>query len=111
MTFKAAATLLAAAALALALPGAGADGPGKAKARACTPCHGALGISVQPETPNLAGQPRAYLVAQLDAYRRGKRTHEQMTVMAKSLSDADIAELAEWFSSIAVQAKEPGSTP
>ena len=104
---QAAAAWLAAAAAALSPASEGADTPGKAKARTCTPCHGALGMSVQPDAPHLAGQPRAYLAAQLRAYRSGKRAHEQMAVIAKSLSDADIAELAEWFSSIAVEAKEP----
>lgn len=109
MTRAAAAVLLAAAAAALAPAGAGAEPPGKAKARMCAPCHGALGISTQPDAPHLAGQPRTYLAEQLRAYRGGKRSHEQMAVIAKSLSDADIAELAEWFSSIAVEAKEPAA--
>ena len=106
---RAAAGLLAAAAWALAPPALAAESPGKAKARACTPCHGAIGISVQPDAPHLAGQPRAYLAAQLRAYRSGKRAHEQMAVIAKPLSDADIDQIAEWFSSIAVEAKEPPS--
>lgn len=104
---KAAAAFLAAAVSAFAPAGEGAESPGKAKARACAPCHGAVGISVQPDAPHLAGQPRGYLVEQLRAYRSGKRVHEQMAVIAKPLTDADIAELAEWFSSIAVEAKEP----
>ena len=107
MSRKAVAAVLAAAASALAPAGAGAETAGKAKARACVPCHGALGISVQPDAPHLAGQPRAYLAEQLRAYRSGKRVHEQMAVIARPLSDADIAELAEWFASIAVEAKEP----
>lgn len=104
---RAAAVVLAVAATALSPASEGADPPGKAKARTCTPCHGALGLGVQPDAPHLAGQPRTYLMAQLRAYRDGKRAHEQMAVIAKTLSDADIAELAEWFSSIAVEAKEP----
>ena len=75
------------------------------KARVCTPCHGPQGISVQPDAPNLAGQPRAYLAAQLAAYRSGKRSHEQMSVVAKALSDADVRELADWYGSIAVEVK------
>lgn len=75
------------------------------KARVCAPCHGPQGISVQPDAPNLAGQPRAYLAAQLAAYRSGKRSHEQMGVVAKTLSDADVRELADWYASIAVEAK------
>ena len=104
---KAFATALAVALPALALPGAGADSSQPAKSRLCTPCHGPLGISVQPDAPNLAGQPRGYVVAQLEAFRSGKRAHAQMTLIAKSLTDAEILELAEWFSAIAVEAKPP----
>ncbi len=80
--------------------------PGRAKARACAICHGALGISSQPDAPNLAGQPEIYLSAQLKAYRSGKRTHEVMNVIAKPLTDLDIAELAGWYASIVVEARE-----
>lgn len=80
---------------------------GRAKAQACTPCHGAFGASVLPDAPSLAGQSEIYLAAQLKAYRNGKREHEVMSVMARSLSDADIANLAAWFSSIAVEVKPP----
>ena len=84
------------------------DGPpGRAKARACAVCHGALGIGTQPDAPNLAGQPEIYLREQLKAYRSGRRAHEVMNVIAKPLTDADIAELAAWFASIAVEAREP----
>jgi len=58
-----------------------------------------------PDAPNLAGQPRPYLVSQLKAFRGGKRQHEVMSVIAKPLTDDDIELLADWFSSIAVEAK------
>lgn len=77
---------------------------GKAKAASCAMCHGPQGIAVAPDTPNLAGQPASYLSEQLKAYRGGTRKHEIMTLMAKPLSDADIANLASWFSSIKVEA-------
>ena len=80
---------------------------GKAKAAACTVCHGPLGIAVAPDTPNLAGQPESYLAAQLKAYRGGARKHEIMSLMAKPLTDADIANLAAWFSSVKVEATAP----
>lgn len=80
---------------------------GKAKARACAVCHGPIGISVQPDAPNLAGQPELYLAAQLRAFRSGERRQEVMTLMAKPLTDDDIANLAAWYSSIRVEAKAP----
>jgi len=81
--------------------------PGRLKAQMCATCHGPLGVSVAPDAPHLAGQPRIYLEAQLKAFRAGTRKHEVMNVIAKPLSDADIGDLAEWFASIAVEAKPP----
>jgi cytochrome c553 len=94
--------------VAAASPATAADAAlGKAKAAACSACHGPQGIAVAPDAPNLAGQPAMYLGAQLRAYKSGKRRHEVMTLMAKPLSEADIDNLAAWFSSIAVEAKAP----
>jgi cytochrome c553 len=81
---------------------------GRQKAQACSVCHGPLGISMAPDAPHLAGQPAIYLAAQLRLYRSGERKHEVMSVMAKGLSDEDIAHLAAWFSSLRVEVKPPG---
>ena len=94
------AAMLAAVALA-----AEPDAPGKRKAQACATCHGNMGLATAPDTPSLAGQPRTYLVAQLKAFRSGKRPHEVMAVIAKPLSDADIEALAEWYASIEVEVR------
>jgi cytochrome c553 len=80
---------------------------GKKKAQMCSVCHGAIGISAVPDAPNLAGQPEIYLSNQLRAYRSGERRHEVMTVIAKPLSDDDIANLAAWFSSVRIEAGAP----
>ena len=81
---------------------------GRTKAQMCTPCHGTNGLAVAPNTPHLAGQSEPYLVDQLKAYRSGKRAHEVMGVVAKPLTDADIADLAAWFASLEiVLRKEP----
>ena len=80
---------------------------GETKARSCAVCHGPLGVAIAPDTPNLAGQPERYLSEQLKAYRSGKRSHEVMSLMAKPLSDDDIAGLAAWFASIKVEALAP----
>jgi cytochrome c553 len=66
-----------------------------------------FGISVLPNAPNLAGQPESYLAEQVKAYRSGKRSDETMSVVAKALSDADIADVSAWFASIAIEAKPP----
>jgi cytochrome c553 len=80
---------------------------GKAKAQTCSVCHGPLGVSVAPDAPNLAGQPEVYLSTQLRAYRSGERRHEVMTLVAKPLSDDDIANLSAWFSSVRIEARAP----
>jgi cytochrome c553 len=80
---------------------------GRAKARMCVVCHGEFGVSVLPNAPNLAGQPEAYLAEQLKAYRSGRRSNEMMSVISKPLTDAEIADLAAWFASIAIEAKPP----
>jgi cytochrome c553 len=95
------------AALLAASTGALADPlPGKAKANACAVCHGPLGVGVLADTPNLAGQPERYLAEQLKAFRSGKRNHEVMSIVAKPLNDADIADLAAWFASLQVEVRE-----
>ncbi len=79
---------------------AGDAAAGKAKAAVCAGCHGANGISANPLWPNLAGQKDAYLVKQLKAFRDGSRKDPMMTPMAKPLSDADIENLAAFYSSL-----------
>ncbi|QJR10241.1 hypothetical protein DSM104443_01295 [Usitatibacter rugosus] len=91
--------------LVAALSGAAAAAPPE-KARLCVACHGVEGLSVQPDAPNLAGQPEIYVRDQLRAYRSGKRTHEVMGVIAKPLTDAEIAELAAYYSAIAIELKK-----
>jgi cytochrome c553 len=87
-----------------------ADDPvaGRAKADAvCSLCHGPLGVSVLPNAPNLAGQQAIYLNEQLRNYRSGKRQNEVMNLIAKPLTDLEIAQLAAWFSAIKVTAEAP----
>ena len=91
------------AALLLATANAGLAGDidaGKTRSASCVGCHGANGISANPLWPNLAGQKRAYLVKQLKAFRDGSRSDPMMTPMAKPLSNADIENLAAYYSSL-----------
>ncbi len=78
---------------------------GRQKAQLCAACHGPMGLASMPNTPNLAGQPEQYLAEQLKAYRSGKRVNEQMSLLAKPLSDAEIANVSAWYASIQVQIK------
>ncbi len=79
---------------------AGDAAKGKAKSVTCQACHGANGISMIPNYPNLAGQKELYLVDAIKAYRDGTRKNPVMTPMAAALSDDDIANLAAYFSSL-----------
>ncbi|WP_310613781.1 cytochrome c [Limnohabitans sp.] len=76
---------------------------GQVLAGACSVCHGVQGLSMAPNTPNLAAQPSMYLEEQLKNYRSGQRKHEVMAVMAKPLSNSDIENLAAWYSSLKIQ--------
>jgi cytochrome c553 len=80
---------------------------GRAKAQMCMVCHGPVGVSTAPDAPHLAGQPAIYLSAQLRAYRAGERKHEVMGVIARTLTDDDIDNLAAWYASIQIEAVEP----
>lgn len=73
---------------------------GKALSAQCAACHGAAGISHSPLWPNLARQKAAYLEKQLKDFRSGVRKDPMMTMMAKPLSDEDIANLAAYFESL-----------
>jgi cytochrome c553 len=106
----AAAALAAAAFSALLTPGTAAAqdaAAGRRKAVACQTCHGLDGIAKLPDAPHLAGQPAGYLVRELNAYRSGTRRNEVMSVVAKSLSDDDIRDLAAWYASIPIEARVP----
>lgn len=82
---------------------AGDAAAGKAKAAVCAACHGPAGISLVPMYPNLAGQKEAYIVSSLKAYKAGQRQGGLSAVMqgqAAALSDADMNNLAAYFSSL-----------
>jgi len=73
----------------------------------CTTCHGKDGVGLTPDAPHIAGQPAMYLQSQLRAFRNGTRKHEVMAVIAKMLSDEDIAALAAWYSSVKLEVRLP----
>lgn len=73
----------------------------------CMTCHGREGRSTMTFIPNLAGQRKAYLVAELHAFRDSlrpdrasagrSRSHNMMTRQGRYLSDAEIENLAAYF--------------
>ena len=97
--------------LAVAFASSAAAGDAKAgrkSATACQTCHGMDGLSKLPEAPNLAGQVEIYLVKALGEYRDGTLRNEVMNVVAKPLSDTDIANLAAYYAAIQIEVLPPG---
>jgi cytochrome c553 len=90
-------------------PSVGADlTAGRAKAETvCQTCHGLDGVATAAMVPNLSGQQEEYLAIQLEAYRAGTRQHAQMSIVAQALTDADIENLARWYSNIKVTVEPP----
>ena len=80
---------------------------GRDKSVQCATCHGKDGIAVQPDAPNLAGMSAIYTEAQLKAFKSGERQHQQMSIIASSLSEEDISDLSAWYASIEVTATLP----
>ncbi|MFL5413636.1 MAG: c-type cytochrome [Myxococcales bacterium] len=78
-----------------------AAGKRKAAETLCTMCH--LGeFAGQNEVPRVAGQHPEYVVRQLKAFRSKARTNDAgtMTAVAKTLSDEDIGNLAQYLASL-----------
>ncbi len=73
---------------------------GEELAKKCTACHGAKGISSNPQWPILAGQQPAYLGAQLKAFKKGSRKNPVMENMVNNLSEEDFNNLAAYFASL-----------
>ncbi|MCB2101544.1 MAG: c-type cytochrome [Rhodobacterales bacterium] len=69
----------------------------------CRTCHGKDGNKPLKGYPYIAGQKRAYLVAQMTDIRDKKRTNgkvKAMYPMIKKASDDDIAQLADYLSQV-----------
>lgn len=64
---------------------------------ACTGCHGSHGNSMNSRYPSLAGQPAAYLSAQLRNFASGQRLAPNMGPLAMTLSPDDIDLLANFY--------------
>ena len=64
----------------------------------CAHCHGETGDASSRMYPRLAAQNRDYLEKQLRNFRDGARVSDIMNGMAEALTDAQIAALAEFYS-------------
>ena len=76
----------------------------KIASEVCAACHGADGNSGTPANPKIAGQHADYLVKQLHNFKtkpgakQAERANAVMAGFAAGLSDADIRNLAAYFS-------------
>jgi cytochrome c553 len=101
-------TLIVAAGLVLALSTlpASAKGDaanGKQLFYTCTGCHGIADYKNAYPTyrvPKVGGQNEAYLVAALNGYKNGERSHPTMQAQAESFSEQEIADIAAYLSSL-----------
>lgn len=70
---------------------------------ACKACHGSTGGGQIVAVPALAGQNAGYIKATMQKYKNGTRANDVYSVMrniAKSLSDDEIAQLADFYASM-----------
>jgi cytochrome c553 len=86
---------------------AGDAAAGRKKALMCQTCHGLDGKAKIPEAPNLAGQNATYLVKALNDYRSGARKNDMMSLVAPTLKDNDVEDLAAYYSAIEVTVLPP----
>jgi len=76
---------------------------GRQLAYTCQGCHGIAGYrNAYPHfhVPKIGGQSQQYLVNALQEYKAGDRSHPTMQAQAQSFSDADIADIAAFLSSL-----------
>ena len=79
--------------------GSPAAGEIKLRTEVCQECHGNSGTSISPYVPKLAGQFTPYIAKQIHDFQTGARKHPIMTVMAESLDDGKLYDIAAFFSS------------
>lgn len=68
-------------------------------AASCAACHGTNGVSVG-TTPSLAGLPQQDFVERMMRFRASERGSDVMTQHAKGLTEAEIRQLGEYFTSL-----------
>jgi cytochrome c553 len=63
----------------------------------CVNCHGEKGFSPSPANPHLAGQSAEAIYKQLSDFRTGARVNDQMSPVAKQLTEEQLAQTAVYF--------------
>jgi len=74
----------------------------KSETERCQECHGAdgNGNGLDGKFAKLAGQYPAYIVKQLQDFRSGARKHDLMGIMAQSLDEPDLADIAVYYAGL-----------
>ena len=108
------AALLAAASMTVSTAALAQDAKaGEKKVQMCIGCHNLPGYqSSFPEiykVPKIAGQNAKYIVAALNAYKKGERKHPSMRGIATSLSDQDMADVAAYYEQLGKASPAPAS--
>jgi cytochrome c553 len=70
---------------------------------ACAACHGADGNSSDPQYPKLAGQAAGNLCQELWAFKAGDRQSDVMAKIVAALADADVVDVASFYSQQAIR--------
>jgi cytochrome c553 len=66
----------------------------------CKGCHGLDGKGAAPAIPDLAAQRERYLLAAMQEYRDGKRTHAALRDLAVHMSEADERNVVAYYASL-----------
>ena len=85
----------------------------------CQECHGfdgnsndiGDGVANEGKFPKLAGQHVDYIVKQVRDFRSGVRHNDTMAVMARSVAEEDVRDIAVYFSSQTRQRERSGGNP
>jgi cytochrome c553 len=67
-------------------------------AQLCVACHGKDGVGIMGDYPTLAGQHADYLARALEEYKKGDRKNAVMPSFMTGVSDAEIEEIAQYYS-------------
>jgi cytochrome c553 len=90
------------------------------KVATCIGCHGIKGYQASfPEihkVPMISGQSAKYIVASLNAYKKGERKHPTMRSVAGSMTEQDMADVAAFYeqqgkTATALPAQPPAPEP
>lgn len=67
-------------------------------AATCANCHGTEGRAIDGSAiPSLAGMPKAYMLAQMKAFKEGSRPATVMHQLSKGFTDQQIDSIAIYF--------------